>query len=158
MAHCQSSLKISCKSVRTFLRKIANRQTNNDENIFGGGDNRIWNVLTCTADDCLEKSFHKSYPKSADVDSTGESAIKLSALIRFHYSIVISTRQCASLPLSCLYLVTDMFLSDVRLCLHVRDYGNHLSPTWSIQERLTEQVSCRHYSKICLRTTDRRVG
>ena len=26
-AHCQPSLKISCKSVRKFLRKVANRQT-----------------------------------------------------------------------------------------------------------------------------------
>ena len=28
LAHCQPSLKISCKSVRKFLRKVANRQTN----------------------------------------------------------------------------------------------------------------------------------
>jgi len=27
LAHCQPSLKISCKSVRKFLRKVANRQT-----------------------------------------------------------------------------------------------------------------------------------
>jgi len=27
LAHCQRSLKISCKSVRKFLRKVANRQT-----------------------------------------------------------------------------------------------------------------------------------
>jgi len=37
LAHCQPSLKISCKSVQKFLRKVANiqtkRQTNNDENI-----------------------------------------------------------------------------------------------------------------------------
>ena len=37
LAHCQPSLKISCKSVRKFLRKIANRQTdrqtNNDDDI-----------------------------------------------------------------------------------------------------------------------------
>jgi len=32
-AHCQSSLKISCKSVRKFLHKVANRQTNNDDYI-----------------------------------------------------------------------------------------------------------------------------
>jgi len=30
----QPSLKISRKSVRKFLRKVANRQTNNDENIL----------------------------------------------------------------------------------------------------------------------------
>jgi len=28
VAHCQPSLKISCKSVRKLLRKVANRQTN----------------------------------------------------------------------------------------------------------------------------------
>jgi len=28
LAHCQPSLKISCKSVWKFLRKVANRQTN----------------------------------------------------------------------------------------------------------------------------------
>jgi len=40
LAHCQSSLKISCKSVRKFLLKVANRQTNNDEsvNVLGGGN------------------------------------------------------------------------------------------------------------------------
>jgi len=30
LAHCQPSLKISCKSVRTSLRKVANRQTNKE--------------------------------------------------------------------------------------------------------------------------------
>jgi len=30
LAHCQPSLKISCKSVSKFLRKVANRHTNND--------------------------------------------------------------------------------------------------------------------------------
>jgi len=29
LAHCQPSLKISCKSVRTFLHKVANKQTDN---------------------------------------------------------------------------------------------------------------------------------
>ena len=37
LSHCQPSLKISCKSVWKFLRKVANRQTdrqtNNNENI-----------------------------------------------------------------------------------------------------------------------------
>jgi len=33
LAHCQPSLKISCKSVWKFLRKVANSQTNNNENI-----------------------------------------------------------------------------------------------------------------------------
>ena len=36
LAHCQPSLKISCKSVWKFLCKVANRQTdkkNNDENV-----------------------------------------------------------------------------------------------------------------------------
>jgi len=32
-AHCQPSLKISRKSVWKFFRKVANRQTNNDENV-----------------------------------------------------------------------------------------------------------------------------
>ena len=32
IAHCQPSLKISCKSVRTFLRKVANGQTNRQTN------------------------------------------------------------------------------------------------------------------------------
>ena len=37
LAHCQPSLKISCKSVQKFLRKVANRQRdkqiNNDDYI-----------------------------------------------------------------------------------------------------------------------------
>jgi len=33
LAHYQPSLKMSCKRVRKFLRKVANRQTNNVENI-----------------------------------------------------------------------------------------------------------------------------
>jgi len=32
LAHCQPSVKISCKSVRTFLRKVANRQTDRQAN------------------------------------------------------------------------------------------------------------------------------
>ena len=33
LAHCQPSLKISCKHIQKILREVANRQTNNDENI-----------------------------------------------------------------------------------------------------------------------------
>ena len=32
LAHCQPSMKISCKSVLKFLRKVANRQTNRETN------------------------------------------------------------------------------------------------------------------------------
>ena len=50
LARCQPSLKISCKSVRSFLRKVANRQTDKDTNrqtnkhrrlhiLLGGGNN-----------------------------------------------------------------------------------------------------------------------
>ena len=45
-AHCQPSLKISCKSVRKFLRKVANKQTDKQtnrqtttKNKLIGGDN-----------------------------------------------------------------------------------------------------------------------
>jgi len=43
LAHCQPFLKISCKSVLKFLRRVANRQTdrqaNNDvNNLLGGGN------------------------------------------------------------------------------------------------------------------------
>ena len=45
LAHCQHSLKISRKSVRKFLRKVANRQrdkqTVNDENITSFPDATI---------------------------------------------------------------------------------------------------------------------
>ena len=40
VAHCQPSLKISCKSVWKFLRKAANRQTDKQRrkhNLLGGG-------------------------------------------------------------------------------------------------------------------------
>ena len=44
LAHCQPSLKISCKSVLKFLRSIANRKTarqaNNDENNLLSGGNK----------------------------------------------------------------------------------------------------------------------
>jgi len=33
LAHCQPSLEISCKYVQKFFCKVANRQTNNNENI-----------------------------------------------------------------------------------------------------------------------------
>ena len=33
LAHCQPSLKISCKSIWKFLCKVANRHTDNDKNI-----------------------------------------------------------------------------------------------------------------------------
>jgi len=46
LAHCQSSLKISCKSVRKFLRNVDNRQTDRQtdrqrrlHNLLGGGNN-----------------------------------------------------------------------------------------------------------------------
>jgi len=46
LAHCQPSLKISCKSVRKFLRKVANRQTDKQTDkqrrlqILDGGNNK----------------------------------------------------------------------------------------------------------------------
>jgi len=43
LAHCQSSLKFSCKSVPKFLRKVANRQTKKQRRLdllgLGGGNN-----------------------------------------------------------------------------------------------------------------------
>ena len=42
LAHCQPSLKISCKSVHKFLRKVANRQTDKRRRLhilLGGGNN-----------------------------------------------------------------------------------------------------------------------
>jgi len=49
LAHSQPSVKISCKSVRTFLRKVANRQTNNDDYTFplGGGNNILVRGIGC---------------------------------------------------------------------------------------------------------------
>jgi len=43
LAHCQHSLKISCKSVRKFLRKVANRQTDKHRRKHNiRGDVKIW--------------------------------------------------------------------------------------------------------------------
>jgi len=42
LAHCQPSLTISCKSVRTFLRKVASKQTDKQRRLhilIGGGNN-----------------------------------------------------------------------------------------------------------------------
>ena len=41
LVHCQPSLRISCKSVGKFLRKVANRQTDiqrRKHNLLGGGN------------------------------------------------------------------------------------------------------------------------
>jgi len=40
LAHCQPSVKISCKSVQNFLRKVASRQTNEERqfHFLLGGD------------------------------------------------------------------------------------------------------------------------
>jgi len=46
LAHCQPSLKVSCKSVQTFLRKVANGQTNRQRRLhilLGGGN--IYNFI-----------------------------------------------------------------------------------------------------------------
>ena len=41
MIHCQSSLKISCKSVRKILRKVTNRQTDRQANRQANNDDYI---------------------------------------------------------------------------------------------------------------------
>jgi len=41
MAHCQASVKISCKSIWKFLCKVANRQTNKQRRLHNLG------VLSC---------------------------------------------------------------------------------------------------------------
>ena len=48
LAHCQSSPRISCKSVHKFLRQVANRQTDNDDYISSLTDvlNAV-NTLSC---------------------------------------------------------------------------------------------------------------
>ena len=46
---CPPSLKISCTTVRKFLRKVANRQTNNDENISFLTEVNIPSHLKCVA-------------------------------------------------------------------------------------------------------------
>jgi len=45
LARCQPSLKISCKSVHKFLRKVANRQTDKRRRLhilLGGGSNSYY--------------------------------------------------------------------------------------------------------------------
>jgi len=45
LAHCQPSLKISCKSVWKFLHKVASRQTDKQwwkHNLLGGGNEVNW--------------------------------------------------------------------------------------------------------------------
>jgi len=41
LAHCQPSLKISCKSVRKFFRKVASRQTNRQTDRQANNDDYI---------------------------------------------------------------------------------------------------------------------
>jgi len=44
LAHCQPSLKFSCKSVQKFLHKVANRQTDKQRRLhilLGGGKNQF---------------------------------------------------------------------------------------------------------------------
>jgi len=48
LSHCQSYLKISCKSVWKFLRKVANKQTDRQtdkqrrkHNLLGGGNRNL---------------------------------------------------------------------------------------------------------------------
>ena len=63
LAHCQPSLKISCISVRKFLRKVAKKQTDKQTNkqrqlhillLGGGNDTRQYCEQTC-----LEMQPHK---------------------------------------------------------------------------------------------------
>jgi len=39
LAHCQPSLKISCKSIQKFLHNVANEQTDKELHILLGGGN-----------------------------------------------------------------------------------------------------------------------
>ena len=57
LAHCQPSLKISrknCKSIRKFLRKIAIRQTNNDDYIFSLAEVIIIIIITTHSEICVK--------------------------------------------------------------------------------------------------------
>ena len=59
LAHCQPSLKFSCKSVPKFLRKVANRQTNKQRrlDLFGiGGGNSEREILPLPNKAGLNKS------------------------------------------------------------------------------------------------------
>jgi len=51
LAHCQTSVKISCKSVRTFLQKVSNKQTdkqtNNDDYISSLADLKMFILVVC---------------------------------------------------------------------------------------------------------------
>jgi len=75
LAHCQPSLKISCKSLRKFLRKVANRQThrqtNNDDYLSFLADVTMHRVNGIAAASChkihykaliLPQSFTKLPP------------------------------------------------------------------------------------------------
>jgi len=80
LAHCQHSLKISCKSVRKFLRKVGNRQTNrqtsNDDyitSILGtkikvlttaqyrtcDSHGKVWAVFMCALNLISSQTFRK---------------------------------------------------------------------------------------------------
>jgi len=89
LARCQPSLKILCKSVRKFLRKVANRQTdkqtNNDElHIRFGGCNKQFKQL----EELFRPHTHAHYDED-DVIHDGETLfLDLREIIRVAFECI----------------------------------------------------------------------
>ena len=105
LAHCQPSLKISCKSVRKFLHKVANRQTNNDDYITFLAEVKICLHLTTLWAGVYRHVFDLCWPR---VFCTSLS--------------VVSVVQC-HIPYDVLLL--DMFTTVVASVIHCRSVFFH---------------------------------
>ena len=64
MAHCQPFLKMSCKSVQKFLRKVANEQRDKQRrlhNLLGGGNETLSRYKSGDIEDvcdCIEELYY----------------------------------------------------------------------------------------------------
>ena len=74
LAHCQPSLRISCKSVRKFLHKVGNRQTNKQTNnddyiiLLGGGNNHEYIVSTFNVSQARRHTYVPNVSQMYDIE------------------------------------------------------------------------------------------
>ena len=101
VAHCQSSLKISCKSVLKFLHKVADRQTDRQtdkqrrlHSLLGGGNKMRKSIIHAL----FPKIGQGPYSLTLKVGRLTVTAPSLRSFVRFelNYSSLVSNLTCVA--------------------------------------------------------------
>ena len=121
----QPSLKMSCKSVRKFLRNDANRQTNNDNYISSLAEVTICSEIMKT--EYLQKAFSAQSihtPRQLHITSIATRQLTASANLHTSYSALSRQHKLPDFPVNCSSNICKQMTAKNKIMLQFQDHMN----------------------------------